>query len=70
MFDLKSFIKNGLVDMVGKEPDYKVVNLSVSYLDKGILTETDLAEIDEKITGVPVAVTPDGSEPKEVEDGI
>lgn len=52
MFNLHDFILKGIRGMIGKEPDYKVIQYSVSYLDKGVLAEADLAElsglIDEK----------------------
>ena len=45
MFSLKSFIKSGLLDAVGKMADYQVILNAAGWLDKGVLDETDLAEI-------------------------
>lgn len=45
MFDLKSFIKNGLLNAVGKMADYQVILNAVGWLDKGVLEESDLAEL-------------------------
>ena len=49
MFVLKDFIKKGLMDAVGKMADYQVILNSVGWLEKGVLDEADLAEIQVKI---------------------
>lgn len=49
MFSLKSFIKKGLLDAVGKLADYQVILNSVGWMEKGVLDEADLAEINAKI---------------------
>jgi len=46
MFNLKEFIKKGLIDAVGKMADYQVVLNAAGWLEKGVLTEDDLAELD------------------------
>ena len=45
MFILKEFIKKGLRDAVGKLADYQVILNAVGWLEKGVLSEDDLAEI-------------------------
>ena len=50
MFDLREFLKKGLLDAVGKKPTYWVVLNSAGWLEKGVLIETDLAEINEAMT--------------------
>lgn len=50
MFNLRGFIKKGLLDAVGKMADYKVILNASGWLEKGVLTEDDLAEIDMAIT--------------------
>ena len=45
MFSLRAFIKQGLLDAVGKMSDYQVILNSAGWMDKGVLTEDDLAEI-------------------------
>lgn len=45
MFSLKSFIKKGLLDAVGKMADYQIILNAVGWLEKSVLTEDDLAEI-------------------------
>lgn len=49
MFELKNFIKMGLLDAVGKKPVYWIVNNAAGWYDKGVLDEADLAEINAKI---------------------
>ena len=46
MFNLREFIKKGLIDAVGKMADYQVVLNAAGWLEKGVLTEDDLAELD------------------------
>ena len=57
MFSLKEFIKKGLLDAVGKMADYQVILNSVGWMEKGVLDETDLAEINEKIDAQYIQVT-------------
>lgn len=45
MFDLKAFIKRGFLDAVGKMSDYKIILDAAGWLEKGVLEESDLAEI-------------------------
>jgi hypothetical protein len=49
MFSLKNFIKKGLLDAVGNMADYQVILNSVGWMEKGVLDESDLAEISAKI---------------------
>ena len=45
MFSLHDFLMIGIRDMVEKEPDYKVIQYSAGWADKGVLETADLAEI-------------------------
>ena len=45
MFNLKDFIKNGLLKAIGNMADYQVILNAAGWLEKGVLTEEDLAEI-------------------------
>ncbi len=49
MFNLKSFVKRGLIEAVGSMPDYQIRLNAAGWLEKGVLVEADLAEIDEAI---------------------
>lgn len=48
-FNLRDFIKKGLLNAVGKMADYQIILNSVGWMEKGILTEDDLAEINAAI---------------------
>lgn len=45
MFNLKDFVKSGLLKAVGKMADYQVILNAAGWLEKGVLDEADLAEI-------------------------
>lgn len=45
MFSLRDFVKDGLLKAVGKMADYQVILNAAGWLEKGVLTEGDLAEI-------------------------
>ena len=45
MFSLKEFVKSGLLKAIGKMADYQVILNAAGWLEKGVLTEDDLAEI-------------------------
>lgn len=45
MFNLASFIKNGFIAAVGKMADYQIILNAAGWFEKGVLNETDLAEI-------------------------
>lgn len=49
MFSLKKFVKKGLLDAVGKMADYQVILNAAGWMEKGVLDEADLAEINAKI---------------------
>lgn len=49
MFNFREYIKKGFLDAVGKMPDYWIIYNSTAYFEKGVLTEDDLAEINQKI---------------------
>lgn len=45
MFTLSAFIKKGFLSAVGKMADYQIILNAAGWLEKGVLTEEDLAEI-------------------------
>lgn len=65
MFSLSVFIKKGLLDAVGKLADYQVILNAAGWMEKGVLTEEDLAEINAKIEAQRPAEAPE-VEPSEV----
>ena len=49
MFNLKEFVKSGFIKAVGKMADYQIILNAVAWLEKGVLEESDLAEIQSAI---------------------
>ena len=49
MFNLATFIKGGFISAVGKMADYQIILNAAGWFEKGVLTETDLAEIQSAI---------------------
>lgn len=45
MFNLREFVKSGFLKAVGKMADYQIILNASGWLEKGVLTEEDLAEI-------------------------
>lgn len=60
MFNLREFIKSGLVKAVGKMADYQIILNAAGWLEKGVLTEDDLAELQAMI--MPVKETVEGEQ--------
>ena len=48
-FNLRDFIKKGLLGAVGKMADYQVILNAAGWHEKGVLDESDLAEIQNAI---------------------
>ena len=66
MFSLKSFIKKGLIGAVGSMADYQIILNAAGWHEKGVLDETDLAEIQTAIDSqYPEEVTEEATEPTE-----
>ena len=51
MFVLREFIKKGLLDAIGRMPNYKIILNAAGWHEKGVLMEDDLAEIQTAIDG-------------------
>ena len=49
MFNLGSFIKNGFIAAVGRMADYQIILNAAGWYEKGVLTESDLSEIQASI---------------------
>ena len=45
MFSLREFVKNGLLKAIGHMADYQIILNSAGWLEKGVLNEDDLADI-------------------------
>ena len=62
-FTLKSYVKRGLISAVGKMADYQIILNSVGWMEKGVLDEADLAEIQ-------AAIDAQYPQPDEPADGL
>jgi hypothetical protein len=49
MFSLRDFVKKGFIKAVGKMADYQIMLNAAGWLEKGVLTEEDLEEINSAI---------------------
>ena len=58
-FTLKNYIKRGLIAAVGKMADYQIILNSVGWMEKSVLTEDDLMEIQAAIDAQYVVEEPD-----------
>lgn len=48
-FNLRDFIKKGLLDAVGNMADYQIILNAAGWYEKGVLTAEDLSEIQSAI---------------------
>lgn len=62
-FTLSGFIKRGLLAAVGRMADYQIILNAAGWLEKGVLTEADLMEIQAAIDAQYV-----GEEPETVDE--
>ena len=72
MFVLREFIMRCIKGMVEKEPEYKVMEYALGWLDKGVLDETDLETVNsllapEETAEEPADTTDELDEPAETE---
>ena len=58
-FTLKSYIKRGLIAAVGKMADYQIILNSAGWMEKGVLDETDLMDIQTAIDAQYVVEEPE-----------
>lgn len=58
-FTLSSYIKRGLIAAVGAMADYQIILNSAGWMEKGVLTEDDLMEIQAEIDAQYVSKDPD-----------
>ena len=61
-FNLKIYIKRGLIAAVGKMADYQIILNSAGWMEKGVLSEDDLADIQTAIDAQYVVEEPDAVE--------
>ena len=58
-FTLKNYIKRGLIAAVGKMADYQIILNSAGWMEKGVLSEEDLADIQAAIDAQYVVEEPE-----------
>ena len=58
-FTLSGFIKRGLLSAVGKMADYQIILNAAGWLEKGVLSEDDLMEIQAAIDAQYVVEEPE-----------
>jgi len=68
MFSLREFIKRGFLNAIGKMADYQIILNSAGYFEKGVLTESDLAEIQEAIDAQYIEPTVEDELQEEISD--
>lgn len=44
-FSMREFIKRGLLNAIGKQPEYQIINVAAGWHEKGVLQQSDLEEI-------------------------
>ena len=67
MFNLGSFIKNGFIAAVGKMADYQIILNAAGWFEKGVLSESDLAEIQTVIDDKNARIAAEEAQIEEVE---
>ena len=69
MFSLRDFVMQTIGGMIGNYPDFQAMEYGLNWYSKGVLAETDLAEIQEGIENRKIVVEEPEveSEPEETE---
>lgn len=67
-FSMHDYVMTMLKGMIGNKPDWQVMQYALNWFEKGVLTEADLAEIDELLH--PVEPEPEEVEPVENPDTL
>ena len=68
-FSMRNFIKNGFLKAVGKMGDYWIILNAAGWLDKGVLLEEDLIEIQSALDARNAAALADSVAPAESDSG-
>lgn len=58
MFSMHDFILTGMLDAVGKMPDYWVIFNAAGWQEKGVLTQVDLQKIQQtlELNNIPASI--------------
>lgn len=68
MFALRDFLKQGFLNAVGNLPDYKIILNAAGWLEKDVLTEDDLEEIQTAIAKKNQPTKPEEPEAEELKE--
>lgn len=70
MFNLREFVKEGLLKAIGIQSDYWVMLTAANWFNKGVLKEADMIEIQEKINekNTPVEPVEEAAETEVIEE--
>ena len=68
MFNLREFIKGGLLKAIGHMAEYQIILNAAGWLEKGVLTEDDLTELQNAIDARYADVLPEESVEEPVEE--
>ena len=64
MFSLRDFVMETIRGMIGNYPDFQAMEYGLNWYSKGVLAETDLAEIQEGIENRKIIVEEPEVEPE------
>lgn len=65
MFNLRTFIMETITGMIEKEPEYRVRQYALAWLERGVLEQSDLAAIETHYAEMAVAAAETEAEANE-----
>ena len=68
MFSMHNFVFETILGMIGREPEYKVRQYALGWLEKDVLTEEDLAAVEARFAELAEEQTPEEAEETEAVD--
>ena len=68
MFSLSTFIKNGFIAAVGRMADYQIILNAAGWYEKGVLTESDLSDIQTAIDDKNARLAAEAAQSEETEE--
>ena len=68
MFSMHNFVFETILGMIGREPEYKVRQYALGWLEKDVLTEEDLAAVEARFAELAAEQAPEEAEETEAVD--
>ena len=68
MFSMHNFVFETILGMIGREPEYKVRQYALGWLEKDVLTEEDLAAVEARFAELAEEQAPEEAEETEAVD--